>query len=253
MKKLLCVIFLTGLSLFSKNAMSEDNLIAHVAGESPSKPFITEEELLNEIEVTQQKLDKLVSEGRLSASTALAVSGALATLAFGVFRIANFVHANSDDIWFNQWAWGGYYDDDGDLTTGRWQEGGQGISGILITSFLDSIFPALGIGGLMGYSNYEDEQLPSLSKTDAVHFGLKTFMTGLGLNLILSGSSLAASSKHFGAARTLIHAFVHGFTGYQMFTSILSARQQKQKDIFDLKTQLESSKRRLAQLRGEEV
>ncbi len=226
---------------FSNNVTSNDYLMDYETEVPNRRQFITEEELLNEIEATQKQLDELVSEGRLSASAAIAASGALATLAFGVFRIVNWFQ-NSSNTWIfsHSWEGDGEYDWDDEM----------GIKPVIINCFQDSILPALGIGGLIGYSNYRDEELPSLNTKDSKKVGLKTFLTGLGISFILSGTRLT-NEKYFSSIRLLTHAAIHGLTAYSMFNSVITSRQERQQDIFDLKTQLALARRKLAQLRGE--
>ncbi len=133
MKKISLLFFFALLIIFNKSVLGNEDLVIDAPSPLPSEQYITEEHLLDEIESLQDRLDSLVANGRLSASAAMTASGVLATLAFGVFRIAFYARA-VEDKWMYEWD------------TGDWE-------GVILYSLMDSVLPALGIGGLMGFTD----------------------------------------------------------------------------------------------------
>ena len=232
MKKISLLFFFALLIIFNKSVLGNEDLVIDAPSPLPSEQYITEEHLLDEIESLQDRLDSLVANGRLSASAAMTASGVLATLAFGVFRIAFYARA-VEDKWMYEWD------------TGDWE-------GVILYSLMDSVLPALGIGGLMGFSNFIDEELPSLSAKDSIKVSFQTFVTGLGLSLIVAAIKIEDKSDGlFSQTRILLHALTHGLTAYRTYTYILQERQAKQNKIFDLQYQLTAARKRLSQLREE--
>ncbi|WP_419535134.1 hypothetical protein [Endozoicomonas sp.] len=235
MKKYILLFFFTLIHLLPKHAFSSYELIGYELGSSP-KPFTEEEKLLNKIEAIQEKLDELVSENELSQSLALTASGVLATFAFGIFRMISFAQSDTKEPIYN-WE----LDDE-------WKTMRTFI-------FNDTILAALGIGGAIGYSNYTDEKLPSLSAKDSLKVGIETFITGFGLSLLLSGTSYmfheTDNKGFFYAVRAAFHGLTNLLTAIRMCHYINQARQDRQDEIFDLKIQLKKARNKLAQLRGD--
>ena len=232
--------FLGAESVLAESA-DEQNFLDDSIDEKPvsydlSPYLVSESELVDAIEKLQARLDSLTQEGDINASAAFMATGVLATIIFAI------VHSS-----FKQYFDSAFYIDRVKFVHSDY------INAALVAILVDFL-PGAGLGVLLNHVNDEGEDLPRLPAEESVWTGLRGVIYSSGLWLagyspirkLTLGTWFVGNTRGGGPKFTryllMWSVAVLPAVGYALYMHILKRRDELQKDIFDIKTQLKEAR-----------
>lgn len=231
--------FLGAQSVLAESAdeqnVHDDSIDEKPVSDDLSPYLVSESELVDAIEKLQARLDSLTQDGDINASAAFMATGVLATIVFAI------VHSG-----FKQYFDPIPYFGRVDFVHSDY------INAALVAILVDFI-PGVGLGALLSYANDKGEDLPRLPAEESVWTGLRGVIYSSGLWLAgyhpirkLTPSTLVGGNIIWGAKFTryllMWSVAVLPAVGYALYMHILKRRDELQKDIFDIKTQLKEAR-----------
>lgn len=204
--------------LLCLNSYADDSFSRANQAYSNAVPFMTEYQVLDEIERLKEELDQLTQVGRISSSTALAVSATLATIAYGVTFSGLSVLFGDLDV------------------------------KMVLAGAVASVFPGLGVGVLLGAEN----SAPSVPIGESFWLSFRSAISSTGLWMAGNGFSYGINrffdalnySKNTMFWSGVVMIPVHT---YILYYNIVNRLEEKKGKVFDVEFQLNEARRYLDQ------